>query len=157
MKRHFAMAGIVAIAAVLAFGGFVSAAPRSAVAVALPNLPGGTSSSAAAVNDAGQIVGWATTAAGTQHAVVWDHGVITDLGTLPGGTYSAATGVNDKAQVVGYARIRGPFDVAIHGFLWQNGQMTDLQPLQPSSPRVSSTSSASGINNGSRIVGDSAS
>jgi probable HAF family extracellular repeat protein len=211
MKHLFVLASPLAIAAVLAFGGIVSAAAPSFAALTLPNLTGGLSSSAAAVNDAGQIVGWATTAAGDQHAVAWQDGAIADLGTLPGdtssyataisgsglivgvsgvgalapfdpgnenahavlwqdgetidlgtlpgGAYSVATGVNDAGQVVGYSRTYVPAlgGAAIHGFLWQNGQMADLPPLQPSSAVLSSTSAASGINIEGQIVGNSAS
>lgn len=35
--------------------------------------------------------------------VLWQNGVITDLGTLPGGYESAANAVNSRGQVVGYA------------------------------------------------------
>ena len=38
---------------------------------ALGNLPGGKQSGALALNNAGQVVGWATTASGEQHAVLW--------------------------------------------------------------------------------------
>ena len=36
-------------------------------------------------------------------AVLWQHGVIADLGTLPGGFESAANAVNSRGHVVGYA------------------------------------------------------
>jgi probable HAF family extracellular repeat protein len=52
--------------------------------------------------------------------------VITDLGTL-GGRYSEALAVNDRGQVVGYSEVMGG---GYHVFLWQNGVMRDLGPLE---------------------------
>jgi probable HAF family extracellular repeat protein len=37
----------------------------------LPNLPGGKNSGASAINEHGQIVGWAETKGGSTHAVLW--------------------------------------------------------------------------------------
>lgn len=51
---------------------------------------------------------------------------ITDLGTL-GGTQSFAYALNDLGQVVGSSTTAG--DVAEHSFLYSNGRMTDLYPL----------------------------
>ena len=48
-----------------------------------------------------------------------------DLGFLGQGiplNYSEAYGVNDLTHVVGNSAV----GTAIHGFLWRNGQMTDL-------------------------------
>ncbi len=51
---------------------------------------------------------------------------LTDLGTL-GGTQSFAYAVNDLGQVVGSAAISG--DTTNHSFLYSNGKMKDLYPL----------------------------
>ena len=51
---------------------------------------------------------------------------LTDLGTL-GGTQSFAYAVNDLGQVVGSSWIAG--DTASHSFLYSNGKMKDLYPL----------------------------
>src|SRR5437773_2647028 len=61
-----------------------------------------------------------------------------DLGTL-GGATSVAAAVNDRGQVVGYSMTAAN---TWHGFLWQDGRMTDL-----------GVTSARDINNRGQIVG----
>ena len=51
---------------------------------------------------------------------------ITDIGTL-GGTESFAYGISNSGKVVGSSRLVG--DTATHSFLYSNGKMTDLYPL----------------------------
>jgi probable HAF family extracellular repeat protein len=63
---------------------------------------GGQASCANDIDDAGRIVGEAETASGGTHAVIWDHGVVTDLGVLAGGFGSGAVAINSKGTVVGY-------------------------------------------------------
>jgi probable HAF family extracellular repeat protein len=46
-------------------------------------------------------VGVGDTATGEIHAVLWQHGTITDLGTLSEGDVSKASGINNRGQVVG--------------------------------------------------------
>lgn len=71
---------------------------------------------------------------------------VTDLGTL-GGTQSFAYSINDSGQVVGFSRIAG--DVAGHSFLYRNGTMTDLFPLNSENVL---TVGPTGINNSGRIA-----
>jgi probable HAF family extracellular repeat protein len=47
----------------------------------LGTLPGGNSSSAAAINDLGQVVGSSWVAGGNIHAFFWAQGAMQDLGT----------------------------------------------------------------------------
>ena len=62
---------------------------------------GGSRSSAVAVNDAGQVVGWSGLDGAGAHAFSWTAaGGMIDLGTL-GGSGSYASAVNDAGQVVG--------------------------------------------------------
>jgi probable HAF family extracellular repeat protein len=68
---------------------------------------GGRSSYAMDINDASQVVGWATTQAGEQHAFVWtrEAGML-DLNELlasggSGWTLATATAINDRGQIVG--------------------------------------------------------
>src|SRR6516225_6105669 len=77
-------------------------------------LPDVGPSTAAAINNDGQVVGAANVGDGDRrHAVLWENGAMTDLGTL-GGNESVATSINDQGQVVGYSR---------GAFLWQGGVM----------------------------------
>lgn len=65
----------------------------------LPTL-GGYFNTASAVNDAGDVVGYASTSSGDTHGFLYSGGVMRDLGAL-GGNYSAAYGINNAGQVVG--------------------------------------------------------
>ncbi len=112
-------------------------------------------SDARAVNAQGQVVGtmWrksenADDDSGIDkaHGFFWDHGKVQDLGALPGCAYTLPAGINAAGQVVGnsyniqkendpdvgvlYSQSGGA-DGSSVAFLWQNGQMQDLQKLVP--------------------------
>ena len=70
------------------------------------------------------------------HAILWSHGLMTDLGTLEGGYNSFAFGVNHRGEVVGQAYNTVPDVNSLYGygyesraFYWQNGVMQDLGTL----------------------------
>lgn len=71
---------------------------------------------------------------------------LTDLGTL-GGTESFAYAINDHGQVVGSSRLPG--DTATHAFLYSNGRMVDLSPLNSGDIQ---TVGPTGINNAGQIA-----
>jgi probable HAF family extracellular repeat protein len=98
------------------------------------------SSQASAINDFGEIVGFANfDTSGNVHASLYTGGSWTDLGTLPGSMSSAAYSINNSGQIVG--------DSGYHAFLY-NGTMVDLGTLPGGS-----TSLARGINSSGQIVG----
>jgi probable HAF family extracellular repeat protein len=110
-------------------------------------LPGGTYSHAYAINNAGQVVGYADAADGNPHAFIWQDGVMTDLGVLDGGTSSGAYDISSTGVVVGNSV--GPRGT--HAVVWENGVISDLGSLDPNGGR----SSAWGINDAGQIVGAS--
>jgi probable HAF family extracellular repeat protein len=107
-------------------------------------------SSAMAINERGQIVGFGFVHRRT-HGFVWTHGRSLDIGALPGGTdTSVATNINDRGQVVGYS----DSDAGREAVLWQDGSLMSLGDL-PHDPGTNDDSLARAINNRGMIVGDS--
>lgn len=110
-------------------------------------------------NDYGLVTGLETTADGTQHAVVWYWGTMTDI-SQPGlkGPNSAAGGVNNFGQVIGGAETssKDPNNENFCGygtglqclaFLWDFGAMTAF-------PTLGGTNSTfGGINNLGQVAG----
>lgn len=89
--------------------------------------PGGGKFQAYALNDAGWVVGTAEGVGDWSHAHLWREGVLTDLGTL--GRYSTPSAINASGQVVGSSASEIDEDAEddpVHGFLWENGVMTNL-------------------------------
>jgi probable HAF family extracellular repeat protein len=89
-------------------------------------LPGGKyGSSAAAVNDAGQVVGTSDSAVGGGRAFLYGSGTMIDIGTLPGGTGARPYAISSNGSVTGYSESAG----GERAFLWQNGTMINLGVL----------------------------
>jgi probable HAF family extracellular repeat protein len=77
---------------------------------------------AIAINNNSQVLGTCGDATGDLRAVVWTNGSPTVLPTL-GGPQISPSAINDLGHVTGYAMTTTD---AQHGFLWSNGQMTDI-------------------------------
>jgi probable HAF family extracellular repeat protein len=94
---------------------------------------GGTFGSAVWVNDAGEIVGGATTQNDQAFlAFLWKEGVMTNLGTVDGDACSIAADVDSQGRVVGTSAKTCAFTAADRrAFLWENGQMIDLNTFLP--------------------------
>jgi probable HAF family extracellular repeat protein len=91
---------------------------------------GGTFGSGTGLNDASEIVGWASTPDGAVHAFFWSNEVMKDLGPVKGDGCSVAYTINAGGQVVGTS---GDDCNEVHAFLWQRGgPMMDLNDLVPS-------------------------
>jgi probable HAF family extracellular repeat protein len=122
---------------------------ENGTATQLPDLgdPGGL---AFEINGRGQIVGQAVNSDGIAEAALWQNKTVIGLGVLPGDASSFATSINNRGQVVG-----STFDSESnwsHGFLWQNGVLTDLNTLFPESSHLF-VISASNINESGQIAG----
>jgi uncharacterized membrane protein len=108
--------------------------PAGYEAVYLETPPGTGYGRALAVNNAGDIIGWAIVSeSGTNrtHAMLWqrdpsDHFLPTDLGGLSGFTSSFAYGINERGQIVGQSNYPDPDTGAnlIHGVLWETADST---------------------------------
>jgi probable HAF family extracellular repeat protein len=107
---------------------------------------GGSSAQAYDVNDQGQVVGFATTAAPQTRAFRWQDGVMTNLGTL-GGTFSSASGLNVFGQVAGSSSVAA--GAPPRATFWNGSAMVNLTP----DLSASEGSAAYGINDQSHIVG----
>ena len=88
---------------------------------------GGSGSTAHWVNDAGDVVGGASTPNDQAlHATLWRHRdlKITDLGAVAGRPCSLAHNINSERQIVGYSDDCN--DAQKHAFLWEDGGRTPL-------------------------------
>ena len=115
---------------------------------------------ATAINNQNYIVGTSGNNTYTNeyaHAFLYDGATVTDLGTLNGGLTSAAMDINELNQVVGSSWL-SPVLTSLyepekyHAFIWENGQMTDLNSLIPANSGWILTS-ATAINDNGDIVG----
>lgn len=105
---------------------------------------GGGRSVATAINDRGDLVGYASTAADTTHAFIIHRGKMRDLGHL-GGDWAQAYALNEARQVVGCSKLAG--GEVTQAFSYVGGVMTALPSLG------GSYACASGVNGNGQVVG----
>jgi probable HAF family extracellular repeat protein len=107
---------------------------------------GGTGGVGVGINNLGEVVGQSRTTLGHDHAFLYSHGVMTDLGTL-GGDTSCAWNINESRQVAGWSETSpGSYT---HAFLYSGGAMADLGTLGGNESR------GYGINDLGEVVGQS--
>ena len=120
----------------------------------LGNLAGGGAYNAAmlnsramAINDSDQIVGYGLATGSVYHAILWQNGIVVDLGTLTGGTTSQANAINKAGAIVGFSTDANGVDQAV---IWQNGTIQELPDLQSTGVSI-----AYGVNDAGIVVGRS--
>jgi probable HAF family extracellular repeat protein len=126
----------------------------------LPTVAGDLVGAAYYVNDSGQAVGTSGVCAAFNpislqnlqplHALLWDNGVMTDLGNLGGtghGGGISAAAINNSGQVAGVSDLTG--DKTFHAFLWSKS--TGMQDLGTVAGDVASDAIA--INDKGDVVG----
>jgi probable HAF family extracellular repeat protein len=97
---------------------------------------GGSLGSAYTVNEPGDVIGIYTLPGPgfVYHAVLWSGRKFTDLQTVDGDGCSQPFSINLLGQVVGFS---GACDGSTsHAFLWENGEIVDLDTLIPSNSGV---------------------
>jgi probable HAF family extracellular repeat protein len=123
----------------------------------LPPLRGDSTSAATGINERGQVIGIsgdcgvAVGAFSARHAVLWDHGTVTDLGNFGGEAWNTPMAINSAGDIVGFSDLPGDADGISreHAFLWtRKDGMRDLGTLPGDL-----TSEAAGINSRRQIVG----
>lgn len=125
----------------------------------LPTLPGDPDGAATAVNNREQVVGISGTcdqAVGrftAAHAVIWEHGTVTNIGNFGGISWNTPTAINNRGEVAGFANLPGDTNGQFQaiGFVWTKGRgLTKILPL-----RGDTNALANGINDRGQVVGAS--
>jgi probable HAF family extracellular repeat protein len=125
---------------------------RDGRAINLGSLGGKMGNFPEAINNRGQVVGFADLPGDqTNHAFLWQGGVMSDLGTLPGDSSSAAFRINDEGQVTGTSCDSSG---NCRAFLWQGGVMADLNSLIPAHSGLQLLYANVGSGKGQEITGD---
>jgi probable HAF family extracellular repeat protein len=116
---------------------------------------GGLQSTATAINNLGQIVGYSATSSAEgnyDHAFLYSNGVMQDLGGVGTVPLSFATSINDLGQIVGNTNF-SPTGTQRPPFLYSGGTMYNLATLLDSSGAGFTLELVYGINDSGSIVG----
>lgn len=125
---------------------------RDGVVTPLPIPPGARTGAAYAVNESGVAVGTYEISlyTGAHAAVMWQDTQMIDLGNLGGALpYAVARDINNLGWVVGISLA----PAGLTGFLWQEGQMYDLNALLFDPPQGLRVLSATAVNHRGQIAG----
>jgi probable HAF family extracellular repeat protein len=117
------------------------------VTIEVIDLGVGDNSTAKAVNDKNQIVGWG----GQSGAWVWQNGVVTALGILPGGTGAQAEDINANGWIVGSSSSSSGY----RAVLWTPKSGGGYNPPISLGTLGGSSSEGTSINDAGLITGDS--
>jgi probable HAF family extracellular repeat protein len=111
---------------------------------------GGTCTTAAGINEGGQVVGVSSIAGdGYARAFRWENGSLRDLGGSLGGNNTGAIAISENGEAAGFAYLHG--ETQLHATLWRHvGQMTDLGTVG-----TDPCSIAFGLNDKGQVVGNS--
>lgn len=133
---------------------------------------GGDFGQANAINDRGEVVGFATNTISVSvsiaafgcdvdlgvptqsRAFIWEGGAIQDLGTL-GGTDSCAVFINQRGEVAGYSFTDTSAAPPVHPFLWHHGTMHDLGTLGGTFALTNALNNRGDVAGFSFVTGDS--
>ena len=139
----------------------------------LKTFEGGYESWANAVNNRGQVIGFASNAiydanslqglVTQTRAFIWQNGVMKDLGTL-GGTDAEALFINESGQIVGHSYTINSIPppnlhcsdtpLTLHAFFWEEGRMVDLGTLGGTCAFVSALNDNGQVAGQSTLAGD---
>jgi len=91
---------------------------------------GGSYTEPHAINDVGAVTGASFISGDTAfHAVLWTEGKVLDLGVVSGDLCAEGQAINSTGQIVGYSNHDSCLSEHAHGFLWENGELVDLNQL----------------------------
>ena len=133
--------------------------PAASQIAELPLVSGDTSSAATAINDRGQVVGISgrcDQAVGrftAIHAVLWDRGIVTDIGNLGRFSWNTPMALNEGGDIAGFAPVddTDPDNPQLHAFVKLKGSA--IQDIGTLSGDL--FSEALGINRFRQVVGNS--
>ncbi|HKF44342.1 MAG TPA: hypothetical protein VKG01_14665 [Thermoanaerobaculia bacterium] len=131
--------------------------PAASQIAELPLVSGDTSSAATAINDRGQVVGISgrcDQAVGrftAIHAVLWDRGIVTDIGNLGRFSWNTPMALNEGGDIAGFAPVddTDPDNPQLHAFVKLKGSA--IQDIGTLSGDL--FSEALGINRFRQVVG----